>query len=120
MQTTKALNTVLTMVAEDRTEPFRMMWPTTGNPAGWVTFATFPEWRAFALALNLTRMVPDTVAARFDRALKVYLLAWLDFELIKIGELIALTALELALRDRYGDKVKDRRGNIHFSHLLAY
>jgi hypothetical protein len=50
----------------------------------------------------------------------LHLLAWLDFDLIKAGELIALTALELALTDRYGHKVRDKKGKIYFHRLLAY
>ena len=40
---------------------------------------------------------------------KLYVLAWLDFDLIKAGELIALTALELALTDCYAGKESTRR-----------
>lgn len=48
------------------------------------------------------------------------MLAWLAFDLIKAGELVALTTLELALTDRYGDKVRDKRGAISLQRLLAY
>ena len=34
--------------------------------------------------------------------IKLHLLAWIDFDFIKASELVALTALELALMDRYG------------------
>ena len=44
------------------------------------------------------------MAAKFESAQKLYVLAWLDFDLIKAGELIALTALELALTDCYAGK----------------
>jgi hypothetical protein len=64
--------------------------------------------------------IPQIVAAKFGRAQKLHLLAWFDFDLIKAGELIALTALELALTDRYGGKVRDKRGKILFSRLLAF
>jgi hypothetical protein len=36
------------------------------------------------------------------------------------GELIALTALELAVTDRYGAKVRRRNGSIHFADSLRY
>jgi hypothetical protein len=39
---------------------------------------------------------------------------------VKAGEIVALTTLELALKNRYGDKVKDRRGNILFDRLPRY
>jgi hypothetical protein len=53
-------------------------------------------------------------------AKKLHLLTWIDFDLIKAGELVAMTALELALRDRYGDKVKRKNGSIHFADLLHH
>jgi hypothetical protein len=37
----------------------------------------------------------------FDRALKLYLLAWLDFELVSAGDMAALAALNHSLRDCY-------------------
>jgi hypothetical protein len=45
-------------------------------------------------------------------------LAWLDFDLIKAGELVALTALELVLMDRYAKKLSKRKRS--FSNLLRY
>ncbi|GLZ17212.1 hypothetical protein Bpla01_07420 [Burkholderia plantarii] len=42
------------------------------------------------------------MGSKFRRAQRLYLLAWIDFDLVKAGELVALTALELALKDRYG------------------
>jgi hypothetical protein len=125
MRITKALETALAAATENRAEPVRMMWPTAGNPAGWLSFSTFVEWQAFVTGLDLTRTVPEIVAAKFERAQKLYLLAWLDFDLIKAGELTALTTLELALKDRYGGKVprkrrKDGEIEIKFADLLAY
>ena len=52
------------------------------------------------LDLGLRRVVPEIVAAKFERGQKLLLLAWIDFDLFTAGELIALTALELALKDR--------------------
>jgi hypothetical protein len=61
---------------------------------------------------------------KYERAFKLYLLAWIDFDLIKASELVALTTLELALTDRYGEsknkQVRDRLGNISFPLLLRY
>jgi len=54
------------------------------------------------------RCAPATPGDTTDREWKVsaranlYLLAWIDFGLVKAGELVALTALELTLKDRYG------------------
>jgi len=71
------------------------------------------------------------VAAKFERAQKLYVLAWLDPNLIKAGELNALTALELALRDRYTGRERARRRKLvakmaesekrpSFAHLLKF
>jgi|ERR1039457_3138855 hypothetical protein len=50
----------------------------------------------------------------------LYFLAWLYFDLIKAGELVGLTTLELALNDRYGNHVKKRGGGAPFAELLKY
>jgi hypothetical protein len=42
------------------------------------------------------------------------------FRSFTAAELIALTALELALRDRYGAKLKRPNGSIHFADSLRY
>ena len=63
---------------------------TSGFLAGMVQFSTFAEWRSFISALSLCRAVPEIVAAKFESAQKLHVLAWLDFDLIKAGELIAL------------------------------
>lgn len=91
-----------------------------GNLGCLVTFSTFAEWRDFVLALGLRKAAPDVVATKFERAQKLYVLAWLDFDVIKAGELIALTALELALKDRYGVRVKRRQRKSLFSDLLMH
>jgi hypothetical protein len=106
--------------ADRSADPVRMIWPVQGNPVGWVSFANFVEWHDFVERLGLNRPTPEIVAAKFERAQKLHLLAWLDFDLIKAGELIGLTALELALTDRYGHKVRDKKGKIYFHRLLTY
>jgi hypothetical protein len=76
------------------------MWPMPGHVGGQLlSLSAFADWRAFVLDLGLRRGVPDIVAAKFARGQKLLLLAWIDFDLFMAGELIALTALELALRD---------------------
>ena len=80
-----------------------------GNLGGLVSFSTFPEWRSFVLALGTRRVIPEIVARKFERAQKLHVLAWLDVDLIKAGELIAMTALELALTDRYAGAETQRR-----------
>ena len=89
--------------------PLVMPWPMPGNLGGLVSFATFAEWRSFVLALSLRRAIPEIVARKFERAQKLHVLAWLDFDLIKAGELVAMTALELALTDRYANAETQRR-----------
>ena len=88
--------------------PLVAPWPTPAG-VGAVAFATFAEWRDFVLGFGLRRAAPEIVAAKFERAQKLYILAWLDFDLIKAGELVALTALESALMDRYAGAETARR-----------
>jgi hypothetical protein len=95
-------------------------WPIPGNPAGFISFASFNEWRDFVANLSLRDGIPEIVRAKFERAQKVHILAWIDFDLIKAGELVALTALEFALMDRYGPKAREKYGNTAFAHLLRY
>jgi hypothetical protein len=47
------------------------------------------------LWFGLHEGIPDIVTAKFDRAHKLHVLAWIDFDLIKAGELVAFTTLEL-------------------------
>jgi hypothetical protein len=98
--------------ARQDAEPFRVPWPMPGNPASFPAIATFAEWRSFVLQFSLHPTLPLVVSAKFERAQKLYILAWIDFDLIKAAELMALTALELALTDRYAGKEIGRRRNL--------
>ena len=100
--------------------PRILPWPITGNPGGFISFANFTEWRDFFVKLSLRDGIPDSVRLKFERCQKVHVLAWIDFDLIKAGELVALTTLELALMDRYAPKAKAKYGNTAFGHLLRY
>jgi hypothetical protein len=111
---------VLAAARDPSLGPLVVPWPVPGNPAALVPFSSFIEWQAAVESLNFRKMVPQIVTAKFERALKLHLLAWIDFDLIKAGELVALTTLELALTDRYGDKVRDKKGKIYFHRLLNY
>lgn len=111
---------VLAVARDPSLGPLVVPWPIPGNPAAFVPFSSFADWRTSVEGLNFHEMVPQIVAAKFERALKLYLLAWIDFDLIKAAELVALTTLELALTDRYGDKVRDKKGKIYFYRLLNY
>jgi len=93
----------------DRTAfPLIVPWPTRANIGGMLEFREASEWLAFLRQRDLHPAVPLIVAAKYQRARKLYALAWQEFDLIKAGELVALTALELALRDRYGARAPKR------------
>ncbi|MGY4281049.1 hypothetical protein ACVWXO_000269 [Bradyrhizobium sp. LM2.7] len=67
-------------------------------------------------------MISDRVdrhsSSSIARAQTLYMLGWVDFSVVKAGELAALTALELALMDRYGARVS--KGKRSFAALLKY
>ena len=87
----------------DRSEaPFVMPWPQPGNPAALLAFHRFQQWQAFIAERGLPPAIPRIAGDKFRRAQRLYALAWMDADLVKAGELVALTALELALTDRYG------------------
>lgn len=88
----------------EREHPFLLPWPAEKAGVAFLTFTTPEEWRSFVHTFDLRPGVPMIVAAKYQRAQKLYYLSWIDFDIIKAGELIALTALELALTDRYGKK----------------
>jgi hypothetical protein len=69
------------------------------------------RWRRTSVhSVSLPSSVPiTTVAVKFGSAQKLNGLTWLDFDLIKAGELTALTALELAATGRYAGKEMGRR-----------
>jgi hypothetical protein len=48
----------------------------------------------------------------------LYLLGWIDFSVLKAGELAALIALQLALMDRYGGQVSKSKRS--FASLLKF
>jgi hypothetical protein len=79
-------------------------WPTQGNPGGFMSFQNYNEWQSFILNLNLRSGLPDIVVHKFERAIKLHLLAWADMDLLKAGELVAMTTLELVVKDRYFQK----------------
>jgi hypothetical protein len=98
--------------AGDRLEqPLTIVWPMPGNPTTFLSFATFADWSAFVLSLGLRRRAPDIVAAKFERSLTLQLLGWIDYDLVKAAELVAMTALELAFKDCYLGREKARRLN---------
>jgi hypothetical protein len=102
----------------DRDEPVLLAWPTQGNPGGFVRFEKAAEWQAFVESLRIDTRIPEIVRAKFARAQTLYLLGWVDFSVVKAGELAALIALELALMDRYGGRISKNKRS--FTTLLKY
>lgn len=91
-----------------------------GNIGGVISFKDFSGWEAFVEKMGLRDGIPQIVSAKYLRAQKLLLLSWIDIDIIKAAELVALTALELAVRDRYGQQTKTAYGNMSFAHLLRY
>lgn len=106
--------------ADDIAGPFVVPWPMPGSLGGFVSFETFERWKDFVAALSLHDRIPTIVSAKYARAQKLMLLAWIDADLLKAAEMIGLTALELALIDRYKPQAVKKFGNATFAHLLRY
>lgn len=102
----------------DRDEPVLLAWPTPGNPGGFIRFDKAADWRDFVEGLGIDTRIPDIVRAKFARAQTLYMLGWVDFSVVKAGELAALIALELALMDRYGGLIS--KGKRSLAALLKY
>ena len=83
----------------------RLPWPDGKEVGGLRNFDTFDEWFRTFSELGLTSCVPQVLMEKYGRAQKTFLAAWLDPDLIKAGELVALTALEFAVTERYGHRV---------------
>nr|WP_041756153.1 hypothetical protein [Bradyrhizobium sp. ORS 278] len=102
----------------DRDEPLLLAWPTKGSASGFISFEKFTDRRAFVESLAIDARIPEIVRAKYARAQTLYLLGWVDFSVVKAGELAALIALELGLMDRYGGRIsKNKRG---FAAMLRY
>lgn len=102
----------------DREQPVLLAWPTPGNPGGFLQFEKAVDWRRFVEGLGIDARIPDVVRAKFARAQTLYMLGWVDFGVVKAGELAALIALELAVMDRYGARIS--KGKRSFATLLEY
>lgn len=88
-----------------RTEPLIIPWPSPGMPGGFLQFDDPQTWRKFIVGLSIDERIPDIVRAKVARAQILYLLGWVDLDVLKAGELAALIALELATMDRYGGQI---------------
>lgn len=102
----------------DREQPVLLAWPTPGNPGGFLQFEKAADWRRFVEGLGIDTRIPDIVRAKFARAQTLYMLGWVDFSVVKAGELAALIALELTVMDRYGARIP--KGKRSFATLLKY
>lgn len=90
----------------EREAPLVVPWTEPGNPAHFHQFSHADAWLVFVASFNLDASTPQTVALKYQRAQKLYAFAWLDYDLIKAGELVVLSALERALKECYGGKSK--------------
>ena len=106
------------IVLSHRADPLLLVWPMPGNPAALVKFDKAADWRRFIAGLAIDARIAEIVRAKFARAQTLYLLGWIDFSLVKAGELAALIALKLALMDRYGGLIPKRKRS--FATLLTY
>ncbi len=98
------------MANANRSGPLTIPWPHTPNtPTGFRTFESLDEWRQYVNTLSLAPWVWSGAMRKYQRAQKLYLLGWFDGDLIMASELVALTALELALRERYMIALPQRR-----------
>ncbi|WP_288036975.1 hypothetical protein [Acidiphilium sp.] len=102
----------------DREDPVLLAWPTQGNAGGFIQFDKAAEWRAFVDSLAIDTRIPEIVRAKYARAQTLYLLGWVDFSVVKAGELAALIAFELAMMDRYGGRISKSKRS--FAALLKY
>jgi hypothetical protein len=100
--------------------PLRFPRPTPSSPTNFAYFSAFAEWSAYILGFEVDKAIPLTVRLKLGRAYKLYRLGWIDAGLIKAGELALLVALELALRDRYGVRVRQPNGQMTLDRLLKY
>lgn len=105
--TTEAMDTLATWL-EHFPGGVCMHWPHPTSPAALTSFPTVETWRQALNALDLdpTCSAPAVVRIKYRRAQKLYLLAWADADVILAAEMVAFTALELALNDRFGLLIK--------------
>jgi hypothetical protein len=89
--------------------PLTLPWPTPGNPASLVTFNSLEDWRPFVAGLGLHPLIPVSVASVYQRSQRLFYMGWSDAGMFKVAELVALAALEVALNDRYGVAIREKK-----------
>ena len=99
---------ILSIKADRSENPFQLYWACAKSPVELHVFSQLSEWKDFIVQLSLSCQVPLVVKNKFERAQYLYLLAWVYQDVIKAGELAALAALELALKDVYMNAYKDK------------
>jgi hypothetical protein len=99
--------------------PLTLPWPTPGNPASLVTFNSLEDWRLFVAGLALNPMIPASVAPIYQRAQRLFYMGWSDAGMFKVAELVALAALELALNDRFGVAIREKKMRRGVDHRAA-
>jgi len=82
-------------------QPLIISWPVPGCPGRICTLTRPEEWLQMVESVTLNPKVPDIISRKYHRAQRLYAYGWLEFDFIKAGEFVAITALESALRDRY-------------------
>lgn len=115
---------ILNIEADRSENPMQLSWPGPSSATESYVFFHFSEWRHFIDGLSLNCQVPQTIDSKYERARYLYFLAWINPDVIKDGELVALAALELALRDVYFSAYKElnpkKRINSFFRSGLEY
>lgn len=53
---------------------------------------------------SLIEEVPEAIATQFDVARNIYVYGWFEYRFLNVAEAKVLTVLELAIRERVGDK----------------
>ena len=71
-----------------RATPLVIPWPSPGLPGGFLQFDDPEAWRSFIVNLGIDDRVPDIVRAKFARAQTLYLMGWIDLDVLKAGDLL--------------------------------
>jgi hypothetical protein len=105
--------------------PLTLMWPRPGTAGPvYLSFQNLADWRRFIDEFSLDPLISQVMWDKYRRAQKLYYFGWIDFDCVKAGELAALVALELVLRDRYGGPGQAKRPRSGrppmLSSLIAY
>lgn len=92
---------ILNIEADRSENPLQLFWAGSSSVTELYVFSHLSEWRFFIDSLSLNCQVPQIIDSKYERARYLYYLAWIYPEIIKAGEVAALAALELALKDSY-------------------